>query len=177
MAVQPPVQPGQLSPDGMWRWDGVQWVPTMPVAPHRSRAWIWWLAGALAVSLLLLLAGAGYGVYSLATKFQTGGFSCLPSDFPAYPGASVVAENTTIGGSLPSGTTRECSMTLAAGDDVATVTSFYEDHLNSGDWSVTGTDPVTGDIQFSNRSKINTSGTVELLGHGAQTEIRIVLDS
>jgi TM2 domain-containing membrane protein YozV len=30
MSQQPP---GQLSPDGKWRWDGRQWIPNMPVLP------------------------------------------------------------------------------------------------------------------------------------------------
>src|ERR1700694_1854749 len=102
VSSQPAVQPGQLSPDGMWRWDGAQWAPVdqggVPLPPpRRSRSWIWWLVGGCGVILVLGAIGAVFGIYSLVTRFQQGAFSCLPSDFPKYQGASVVSENTRIG--------------------------------------------------------------------------------
>jgi TM2 domain-containing membrane protein YozV len=34
MAQLPPSQAsGQISPDGRWRWDGRQWIPTTPMMP------------------------------------------------------------------------------------------------------------------------------------------------
>jgi len=46
----------------MWRWDGREWVPTLAPPPLRSKAWIWWLAGGLTLSLLLIVVGPGTGV-------------------------------------------------------------------------------------------------------------------
>src|SRR4029077_2454348 len=142
MAAQPPVQPGQLSPDGMWRWDGTRWVPATagPYAPtgqRRSYRWIWWVAGGCAVLLVLGLVGAGVGVYNLVNSFQHGGFSCLPSDFPSYPGATVTTENTYVGTGVPAGDSKRCTMVLQSNDDVSTVTAFYNEKLGSGDWKVT----------------------------------------
>jgi hypothetical protein len=179
--VSDPNQPGQISPDGRWRWDGAQWVPTgaarpMATTPRRSFAWVWWLAGGCAVLVVIAGIAAVLGLGSLVSSFQHGGFSCLPSDFPTYPGATVSSENTYVGTGVPAGDTKRCTMTLESNDDVNTVTSWYSSNLDSGDWSASSNTP-SGTIQFENRSKPSTNGSIELLGHGQQTEIRITLYS
>ena len=182
MASGPPVQPGQLSPDGLWRWDGAQWVPAgwsaqPAVAPRRSRTWVWWLAGGCALLLVIGLVGGAIGIYSLANRFQQGAFSCLPKDFPAYPGTTVTSENTYVGSNVAPSDSRRCQMTLQSGDDVATVTAFYREKLDSGDWKVTAFLSDGGQIQFHRVSRQATFGLVDLLGRGQHTEIRIQLDS
>jgi hypothetical protein len=182
MASGPPTQPGQLSPDGMWRWDGVQWLAVgasvqPAVAPRRSRAWVWWLAGGCALLLVIGLVGGAVGVYSLANSFQRGAFSCLPKDFPAYPGVSVTSEQTYVGSNVAPGDSRRCQMTLQSNDDVATVTAFYAEKLDSGDWKVTAFIREGGQIQFHRVSRQATFGLLDLLGRGEHTEIRIQLDS
>lgn len=178
MAAQPPVQPGQLSPDGMWRWDGVRWVPAMaPVAPRRSRAWIWWLASGCLVLIALGVIGAGVGVYNLVNTFQHGGFNCLPSDFPAYPGATVASEYTYVGTNVQPGDSKSCRMVLESNADSATVLAFYNENLSGGDWKVTAYSPDAGQVQFHRVSRLQTWGTVFVLGRGQHSEIRIQLDS
>ena len=181
MYQQPPVQPGQLSPDGAWRWDGARWVPSgaRPSAgqPGGSRRWIWWLAGGCALLLVLGVAGAAIGIGALVNNFQHGGFACLPSDFPNYPGATVASENTTIGSGAAPGDNKVCRMTLESNDDVSTVTAFYTDKLGSGDWTVTSNDPTTGHLQFQRVSRPATVGTLDLLARGQHTEIQLELDS
>ena len=179
MAVQPPVAPGQISPDGMWRWDGVRWVPLMgqPIAPPRSRPWIWWVAGGCALLLVIGLVGAGFGIYSFVNSFSHGGFACLPSDFPRYPGGRVIGETTYVGTAVAPGDSKSCRMVLQSGDDVATVTAFYNDNLNTGDWHVTAFITSAGQIQFHRVSRPATFGVVQLFGRGTQTEVRIQLDS
>ncbi|HEY8841390.1 MAG TPA: hypothetical protein VIO80_12255 [Candidatus Dormibacteraeota bacterium] len=182
MSSDPTVQPGQLSPDGLWRWDGAQWVPAAPGAspmppPRRSRGWIWWVVGGCGVLLVLGAIGAGFGVYSLVTKFQQGGFSCLPSDFPNYPGTSVVSENTKIGAGISTGDSTRCTIVLDSNDDVATVTTYYMEHLNGGDWTIVSSDSANGVIDFQLKSRPQTVGTVTLLGRGQHSEIDIQLDS
>jgi len=76
---------------------------------------------------------AGYGVYSLADRFQGGAFSCLPADFPSYRGTHVVTEGTRMGPGLPARTTHECRMILETNDDVTVVGAYFNTHLNSGD--------------------------------------------
>jgi hypothetical protein len=145
--------------------------------PHRSRSWIWWLVGGCGVLLVLGAVGAGFGVYSLVTRFQHGGFSCLPSDFPTYPGASAVNENAQIGNEFSPGDNNRCNMAFDSNDDVATVTTFYQAQLNSGDWTIVSTDSVNGVINFQLKSRPETVGTVTLLGRGQHSEIGIQLDS
>ncbi len=36
--ITPDSQTGQLSPDGMWRWDGTRWVPAVPAQPLAAAA-------------------------------------------------------------------------------------------------------------------------------------------
>ena len=184
MSSDPAVQPGQLSPDGHWRWDGAQWVSVVagaaPLpAPRRSPSWIWWLVGGCAVVLVLGAVGAGFGIYSLVTRFQSGAFSCLPPDFPNYPGASVVSENTRVGTGpvAPAGDYTRCNMVLDSNDDVATVTTFYQAHLNNGDWTIVSVDPSNGVIKFERKSRTQTVGYVTLVGRGQHSEIQIQLDS
>jgi hypothetical protein len=182
MATGSPLQPGQLSPDGLWRWDGVTWVPVAPGGspmppPRRSRAWIWWLGGGCAVLLVIGVIGIGFGAFTLVNRFQHGGFSCLPSDFPNYPNATVANQQTKIGAGIANGDTKECLMVLESNDDVATVTAYYEQQLNSGDWTISSSDLAGGTISFQLQSRLQTGGTVTLLARGQHTEVRIVLDS
>lgn len=182
MATRPSVQPGQLSPDGLWRWDGVQWLPATPAqsptpGPRHSRAWIWWLAGGCALLLVLGVIGIGFGAYSLVNRFQHGAFNCLPSDFPSYPGASVSGENTYFGSGVAPGDSRRCRITFESNDGVATVTNFYEQQLATGDWTVASSNPTTGEVRFQRLSRPQTVGVLSLLGRGQHTEIQIELDS
>jgi hypothetical protein len=182
MSSDPTVQPGQLSPDGLWRWDGARWVSAaqgaspMP-APRRSRGWIWWLVGGCGVLLVLGAIGAGFGLYSLVTRFQSGAFSCLPPDFPNYPGASVISEYTKLGAGFSPGDNSRCTMVLDSNDDAATVTTYYEQQLGSGDWTIASSDTANGVISFQLRSRPQTVGTVTILGRGQHSEIDIQLDS
>ena len=99
MGVEPSSQVGQLSPDGMWRWDGRQWILAGAPGerPRTSRRWLWWVAAGCSVLILLGLVGAVAGGKALFDRFQHGGFACLPSDFPRYPGATVSSESTYTG--------------------------------------------------------------------------------
>ena len=179
MGAQPPYQVGQVSPDGMWQWDGQRWVPTpaQAQAPRRSRAWVWWVAGGC---VLLLVIGIGAGVWGLTSafrSFQKGGFTCMPSDFPHYPGATVTRDYTFVGTNVAPGNSRECRETLNSNDDVSTVTDFYASHLNSGDWKVTAKDTANGEIKFRRISKPQNVGVIDLLGRGQHTVIEIKYDS
>ncbi len=175
------VQPGQLSPDGHWRWDGATWVPAAlgasPIpTPRRSRSWIWWLAGGCAILLVIGAVGVGFGVYSLVNRFQHGGFSCLPSDFPSYPGASAVNENAQVGNEFSPGDNSRCTMVFESNDGLEIVTAFYRSEVNATDWTITS--PVSnGEFQFQRRSRPQTVGTVALVGSGQHTVIHIQLDS
>jgi hypothetical protein len=135
------------------------------------------LAGGCALLLVLAVVGGAVGITSLVNSFQHGGFSCLPSDFPSYPGATVTNVNSSFGTGVAPGDSKSCRVTLASNDDVAAVTAFYEQKLGSGDWKVTAFVSSTGEVRFQRVSRPATVGIVDLLGRGQQTEIQINLDS
>jgi hypothetical protein len=148
----------------------------MATTPRRSFAWVWWLAGGCAVLVVIAVIAGVLGLSALVTNLERGAFSCLPSDFPSYPGATVSSENTYVGTGMPAGDTKRCTMVLESDDDVNTVRSWYSSSLNSGDWSASA-DAPSGTVQFESRTTPSTNGTVELLGRGQHTEIRIVVYS
>ena len=129
-------QAGQVSPDGMWLWDGARWVPIGPAGPpgrpRRSRRW---LAAGVTFSLVMAAVAGVWGITSIVHNFQSGAFSCLPADFPRYPGTTVSAENQSTG---PNG--RDCRMTFESGDPVTRVGPYYQSKLSSGrPWSRSST--------------------------------------
>ena len=138
---------------------------------------VWWVAGGCALVLVLAVVGGAIGIASLVNSFQHGGLTCLPSDFPGYPGATVVNENSSFGTGAAPGDSKTCRMTLDSNDSVATVTAFYNQKLNSGDWKVVSFNDSSGQIQFQRVSRPLTGGTVDLLGRGTGSEIRLVLNS
>jgi len=184
LVSEPAPEIGRISPDGMWRWDGRQWVPATPRPPGQGqggprgrRTWIWWVAGGCALLLILGVGGAVIGGAALVNRLQHGDFACLPSDFPSYPGAAVTGEKTYFGTGVAPGDSRECTESLDSDDDVATVTDFYTSRLSSGDWKITSSDRANGTISFARISRPQTVGAVTLLGRGTHTVINIKLDS
>ena len=157
----------------------------MPVAPgstplpppRRSQGWIWWVVGGCAILLVLGAVGAGFGIYGLVTRFQSGAFSCLPSDFPKYPGASVVSENTSAAGDLSPGDSTQCTMILRSGDSVDAVSAFYQQNLNTGDWTIPPSHPPGDTYAFARKSRPETVGEVVVTAKGLSTEINIRLNT
>jgi hypothetical protein len=123
------------------------------------------------VLLVLGAIGTGLGIYTLVTRFQHGAFSCLPSDFPNYPGASVVNEHTTVAGG-----TRQCTMVLESNDNVDAVVSFYARSLSTGDWNIVSSEISNGPITFERKTRPQTTGSVSVATQGQHTEIDIQLE-
>ena len=115
--------------------------------------------------------GGVWGIVSLVHGFQNGAFSCLPSDFPRYPGSTVSAETTTTGGNR-----RECRMSFESVDAVTTVGPYFQSRLDSGDWTVISVDHARGTIKFSRVSTFDVFGSVELFKVGTGTRIAVILD-
>jgi hypothetical protein len=176
MAAEPSAQSGQLSPDGKLRWNGAQWVPVSP-APRGSNACIWWLAGGCALVVVLVIAGVALAGSALTYRFQHGGFSCLPSDFPTYPGSTLGGETYDLNAPTPG---NSCHMVFESKDGVATVMDFYASRLDAGDWHVTSSSQTSGQIAFrkvKNVKKMSTNGTVDVAVRGSGTEITVQLYS
>ena len=129
--------------------------------------------------MLILIGGASlvWGAVSLVNRVQQGGFSCLPSDFPKYPGATVTRDFTYVGTNVAPGDSRECQETLESNDNSTAVTDFYVSNLNSGDWNITANDRANGELKFRRASRPQTVGVVALLARGQHTVIEIKLDS
>lgn len=127
--------------------------------------------------LVLGIIGIGFAASSLFNGIRNGAFNCLPSDFPQYPGATVSSEDTRIGSGFSPGDSKRCTTVLESNDGAATVTTFYEQNLASGDWTIASSDTTTGEIMFHRTSRPATVGDLVLLGRGVHTEIQIQLDS
>lgn len=175
MSGAPPVGPGQLSPDAKWQWDGTRWVPAQPqvTTRRRSRAWVWVLAGCLTV-VVLTVAGVGYGIYSFVQSVKNGSASCLPSDFPRYPGATFGGVSFELNGTYPGNT---CHATFESNDGVPTVTAYYQSALNTGAWQVTPIGNPADSVTFQSSRSRTPFGTVQVAVAETHTEITIVVYS
>lgn len=127
------------------------------------------LAGC-AVVLVLAGAGAGFGIYSFVQGIKNSSTTCLPSDFPKYPGSTTADENFGLYDVYPGFT---CHMVLESNDDPGTVTTFYESKLSTGSWQVTLTDDPAGTIVFQPARNASPFGTVQVALASTHTEITI----
>ncbi len=121
------------------------------------------------------MVGVLVGGVALVRTFQGGGFSCLPSDFPSYPGAAVASEHTYTGPEVAPGDSKSCLMTVDTNDNMPKVESFYAEKLSNGDWKVIA--HTLGEIRFQRVSRPASIGLVQLQVIGRQTEITIQFDS
>jgi hypothetical protein len=140
--------------------------------PQRRGVPIWaWIIGGCGVALVLGLVLLVIGGIILARSFQAGGLTCLPKDFPVYPGATYqnVRTNVGTGGS-------SCIVTLDAGASSTDVTAYYQQHLASGSWKATGYDPSQGVLRFGRTDNARATGRVAFLGHGTRTQVDIEYD-
>ena len=130
---------------------------------------MWLLAGCLTV-LLVTGAGVGFAIYSRVQGFLHGTYTCLPTDFPRYPGSANAEQTYELNGAYPGNT---CHVVLESNDDVATVTAFYESKLNTGAWQVTSSAGQGGKITFQPAKSAAPFGTVQVLVSSTHTEITI----
>ena len=164
---QPPVQAGMPSPDGMWRWDGRTWTP-IPSAGGQIHAPDPALRVRTIVLLVLVSAAVVLAIIiALASQIQVGAGTCLPADFPTYPGASTSSEFA-FKGNPP-----DCVMVVHTNASQLTAVQFYESALNSGDWKVASVSAGTGTMTFHRRSRAQAAGTISFVGHTNGTNIYI----
>ena len=180
MPSDPVVQPGQLSPDSLWRWDGAHWVPTAagkpPATAQRRKLLIWWLTSTSTL-LVVLLAALALLVYE-QIPFGRAGFGCLPANFPIYQKMTVLEIDQQF--EVPvQGDTRTCRMRLSSSAPFGSVNSFYRQRLNSGDWMYTSySEDSGGSITiFQLRSRPLTSGLVTVQNQHTGTTLDVRLNS
>jgi hypothetical protein len=129
-----------------------------------------WLAGCSTV-IVLTAVGVGYGIYSLVQGVKNGSVTCLPSDFPRYPGATYARFSFDLNGAYPGNT---CHAVFESNDDVATVTAFYKSKLNTGAWQVTIGDQADM-VTFQPAKNTAPFGTLQVATTNTHTEITIDL--
>jgi hypothetical protein len=151
----------------------VSWVPAQAqgATRRRSRSWVWAVAGCLTL-VVLTTAGVGYGVYSYVQGVKNGSNTCLPSNFPRYPGAVYAGFAFDLNGKYPGYT---CHATFQSNDDVAAVTAFYQSRLNTGDWQVTSIGEPAAIVTFQPTRSAAPFGTVQVAVSDGHTEITIDL--
>jgi hypothetical protein len=123
---------------------------------------------------VLTAAGVGYGIYSFVQDVRHGTATCLPSDFPRYPGATYAGFTFGLNGAYPENT---CQAVFEANDDVATVTVFYRSKLNTGDWQVTPIGTQVDTVFFQPAKSDAPFGMVQVAVANTHTEITIDLYS
>jgi hypothetical protein len=117
----------------------------------------------------LLIVGGLAAANSLAKGWNTGGAFGIPKDFPIYQGAALIGVKESIGSN---GTSVSASWDADASVDA--VTAFYAARLNQPPWAITAKNPIDGTWKFR-RTDGNTTGLIQLSGHGQQTRIDILL--
>jgi hypothetical protein len=122
--------------------------------------------------LVLTVAGVGYGIYSFVQGVKNGSNTCLPSDFPRYPGAVYARFSFDLNGAYPGST---CHAVFESNDDVASVTAFYQSKLNTGAWQVTSLGTQAGTVNFQPAKGAAPFGTLQVAASNTQTEITIDL--
>jgi hypothetical protein len=94
--------------------------------------------------------------------------TCLPLNFPMYPGAKFGGQNAGV-----SGGRNTCHIVFVSNDSVAAVTAFYKRELNTGNWQVDSS--TTGLVGFRLRNGKQTvaSGTVAIALLDDRAEIMV----
>jgi hypothetical protein len=132
---------------------------------------VWVLAGCSTV-VVLTAVGVGYGIYSFVQSVKNGSNTCLPSDFPRYPGAAYARFTYELNGAYPGNT---CHAVFESNDDVAPVTAFYQSRLNTGAWQVTPIGNQVDRVTFQPAKSDTPFGTVQVAVMNTHTEITIDL--
>ena len=135
---------------------------------RRSRLGLRILAGC-AVLFVVATVLAGYAAVSLFRGFQSGAYTCLPSAFPSYPGATYAGQTFDLNGTYPGNT---CQVTFQSRDDVATVIEFYQARLNDGGWVRSIAGPA-GQVNFQQAGSGRPFGTLSVAAGDPQTQIAV----
>jgi hypothetical protein len=137
--------------------------------PPQRQVPVWaWIIGGCGILVVLGLVVVVVGFFLVASSFQSGRLTCLPIDFPIYPGATYQNVRTNVGTSGSS-----CTVTLDVAASSSDVTSYYQQHFTSGSWKTTGYDATQGVLRFGRTDNPKAAGTITFLGHGTQTQVDI----
>jgi hypothetical protein len=93
--------------------------------------------------------------------------TCLPLNFPTYPGAKFGGQNREVG------SRNLCHIVFVSNGSVAAVTAFYKRELNIGNWQVTSSAAGQVGFRLRNGKRTIVSGTVAIAVSGGRTEIKV----
>lgn len=129
------------------------------------------LVAVIAATSVIWMGMALYAGTRFLDMFHVGFTSCLPADFPSYPGARVSSI-------VISDSSGDCTVqfqTRDAGDDVK---AFFLANLDEGDWSVTGVEDRTDQIFFERVSDPDVGGYVQVIAFiPRQTQFQVDLET
>jgi hypothetical protein len=154
-----------LSPDGRYRWDGYQWVPTWTAPPPTVRGRRWKVLVSLGVIAAVVLVGV-----AIAIGAKDIANSPL-ANFPVYPGGS------STGVQFYTGTNGSSdSQSWSIPTDVTTVEGYYSTHLDQAPWSISGEDSASATWTFQKAGSAGT-GTITFLAQGSSTDVQVTFRS
>jgi len=130
------------------------------------------VAGGCLFSLVLVVAGAAFAGVTFYHRLQN--LSCLPSDFPTYPGSTVGSYSYELNGPTPG---NSCQMVFESHDGVGAVLDYYQTRLNRGDWQISSINQDGGQIAFRSVKRARTTGTLGVATRADRTEITVQLYS
>jgi hypothetical protein len=134
---------------------------------------VWALVlGGCGVALVLVAGLSILAAISFFHNFQAGRYSCLPADFPIYPGASYQRVNSFVGTGG-----NQCQVVLDATASSGDVEDYYQGHLGTGKWKILGYDANQGVLSFGRSDSTRVHGTIGFLGHGSHTQLDIEVDT
>ena len=135
-----------------------------------DRRTIGYIAAVAGVLTLVWAAMVGYAAVQFFNFYHLGFSSCLPDDFPGYPGARIASV-------VVSDEYGDCLVQYSTGDSGANVMAFFETSLDQGDWTVTDVDDRGGTIQFERVSDPYTQGQLRLISLPGQTQFQVDIQS
>ena len=131
-----------------------------------------WAAAGCATIFVLTAMGTGYWIYTVVQGVKSGTTTCLPSNFPRYPGAKFASWSYDLNG--PFGV---CRAIFDSTDDAITVAAYYKGKLNGGAWQVTISDEHANTVTFESANGSAPYGTVQVVPKDGGAEMTIDLYS
>jgi hypothetical protein len=128
------------------------------------------VAAVVAVSTVVWLGMATFVAARVLSDLHVGLSSCLPADFPDYP-------NKRLASVVVSDVQGDCTIQYRTPDSTSQVQSFFESHLNDGDWTVTSVDEQGGRVTFQRVSDPLTAGYVRVFGFPGETQFQVQIQT
>jgi hypothetical protein len=129
------------------------------------------LVAVITATSLIWMGLAVYAGSRFLDMFHVGLTSCLPADFPSYPGARVSSL-------VISDSSGDCAVQFQTRDAGDAVKAFFLANLEQDDWTITGVEDRTDQIFFERVSDANTTGYVQVIAFiPRQTQFQVDIET